>query len=61
MIGLQAALGAQMPCIITHTPSTKAQDFSAAQAVFSELGDGAGVQVTAAQLMEIALGGKVVA
>lgn len=55
LIGLQAALGAQMPCVITHTASTKAQDFSQARAVFSELGDGNHVQVTARQLMEIAL------
>ena len=58
LIGLQAALGAQMPCIITSTPSTKGQDFSAAHAVFTELGDGEGIQVTAKQLREIALGGK---
>ncbi|EKU22508.1 hypothetical protein NGA_0345402 [Nannochloropsis gaditana CCMP526] len=56
LIGLQAALGAQMPCVITHTASTKAQDFSQARAVFSELGDGNHVQVTARELMEIALG-----
>ncbi|TFJ82169.1 hypothetical protein NSK_006498 [Nannochloropsis salina CCMP1776] len=55
LIGLQAALGAQMPCVITHTASTKAQDFSQARAVFSELGDGNHVQVTARELMEIAL------
>ena len=58
LIGLQAALGAKMPCIITSTPSTKGQDFSAAHAVFTELGDGEGIQVTATQLREIALGGK---
>ena len=61
LIGLQAALGAEMPCIITYTPSTKSQDFlgAGARAVFSELGDGGGVQVTARQLMEMALEGEV--
>jgi beta-phosphoglucomutase-like phosphatase (HAD superfamily) len=26
LIGLQAAVGADMPCIITYTPSTKVRD-----------------------------------
>ncbi|GAB5033963.1 haloacid dehalogenase-like hydrolase [Nannochloropsis oceanica] len=56
LIGLQAALGAKMPCIITSTPSTRGQDFTAAHAVFTELGDGDGIQVTAKQLRDIALG-----
>lgn len=59
LIGLQAAKDANMPCIITHTPSTANQDFVGAHAVFSELGDGDAIQVTAKQLMEIALSSKV--
>eukprot|EP00611_Tribonema_gayanum_P029135 TRINITY_DN76_c0_g1_i4.p1 TRINITY_DN76_c0_g1~~TRINITY_DN76_c0_g1_i4.p1 ORF type:complete len:197 (-),score=71.59 TRINITY_DN76_c0_g1_i4:191-781(-) len=53
LIGLQAALGAQMRCVITHTPSTATQDFSGAIAVYPELGDGDGVQVTAQQLYDM--------
>ncbi len=55
LIGLQAALGADMPCIITHTPSTKAQDFSGASGVYPELGDAPNVRVTARDLMAMAL------
>lgn len=56
LIGLQAALGAEMPCIITHTPSTKSQDFNGAKAIYPELGDAPNVQVTARELMAMALG-----
>lgn len=38
-IGLAAAAGADMRCVITYTPSTKSQDFSAAEAVVQDLGD----------------------
>lgn len=55
LIGLQAATDAAMACVITHTPSTATQDFSAARAVFSELGDGDKVQVTAKDLRQILL------
>jgi HAD superfamily hydrolase (TIGR01509 family) len=37
VIGLQAALGAGMNCIITYTDSTSAQDFAGAKATFSSL------------------------
>mmetsp|Transcript_2227 Transcript_2227/g.3300 ORF Transcript_2227/g.3300 Transcript_2227/m.3300 type:complete len:303 (-) Transcript_2227:208-1116(-) len=51
LIGLQAAEGAGLNCIITYTPSTKDQDFSAAKAVFPDLGsDGDKSIVTAASL-----------
>lgn len=40
-IGLQAALGANMTVIITHTPYTASQQFDGAHAVFSGLGDAA--------------------
>ena len=50
LIGLQAAQGAGMKCIITHTPSTAKQDFKGAAGVYSELGDGDAVQVTAESL-----------
>jgi beta-phosphoglucomutase-like phosphatase (HAD superfamily) len=39
LIGLQAALGAGMKCIITHTPSTASQDFAGAVKIYPELGD----------------------
>lgn len=55
LIGLQAALSAHMKCVITHTPSTATQDFTGAAAVYSELGDGSAVQVTAANLKDILL------
>ena len=54
LIGLQAALDAGMKCVITHTPSTKDQDFKGAHAVFPELGEGNNA-VTAKQLAEIVL------
>ncbi|CAI5483701.1 unnamed protein product [Closterium sp. Yama58-4] len=38
VIGLQAALGAGMPCVITYTPSTKSQDFTGAVTAFDDLG-----------------------
>ncbi|CAI7856748.1 unnamed protein product [Closterium sp. NIES-53] len=38
VIGLQAALGAGMPCVITYTPSTKSQDFNGAVTAFDDLG-----------------------
>ncbi|XP_047324158.1 haloacid dehalogenase-like hydrolase domain-containing protein At4g39970 [Impatiens glandulifera] len=39
VIGLQAATGAGMPCIITHTSSTANQDFKEAVGVYSDLGN----------------------
>ncbi|GIL50218.1 hypothetical protein Vafri_6325 [Volvox africanus] len=51
MIGLQAATGAGMRCIITYTPSTKSQEFNGAELVVPELGDGAHVNVTVKHLM----------
>lgn len=39
LIGLQAAVGAGMPCIITTTPSTASQDFSGALAVYGPFPD----------------------
>ena len=38
-IGLAAATGAGMRCVITYTPSTKIQDFATAEAVVQDLGD----------------------
>ncbi|GBG68769.1 hypothetical protein CBR_g3309 [Chara braunii] len=38
VIGLQAAMSAGMRCIITHTSSTKDQNFDGASAVFEDLG-----------------------
>lgn len=38
-IGLAAASGAGMRCVITYTPSTKSQEFAAAEAVVEDLGD----------------------
>ena len=40
-IGLAAATGAGMRCVITYSPSTKSQDFSSAEAVVKDLGEGA--------------------
>lgn len=37
VIGLQAAIGAGMSCVITYTQSTKDQDFSEASAIFRDL------------------------
>jgi beta-phosphoglucomutase-like phosphatase (HAD superfamily) len=58
LIGLQAALGAGMPCIITYTPSTKEQDFKGARAVVPELGEEGPAAVTAQQLRSMVLGVK---
>jgi len=38
MIGLNAALGAGMQCIVTYTSSTKGEDFKGAKMVVSALG-----------------------
>jgi beta-phosphoglucomutase-like phosphatase (HAD superfamily) len=38
VIGLQAACGAGMSCIISYTSSTSKQDFGAAKAVYPDLG-----------------------
>ncbi|CAI5994481.1 unnamed protein product [Closterium sp. NIES-65] len=38
VIGLQAALGAGMRCVITYMPSTKSQDFTGAVTAFDDLG-----------------------
>ncbi|KAL5705206.1 hypothetical protein ACHQM5_023542 [Ranunculus cassubicifolius] len=37
IIGLQAATGAGMPCVITYTPSTANQDFKGASAIYPDL------------------------
>eukprot|EP00878_Enallax_costatus_P014684 GHUV01015360.1.p1 GENE.GHUV01015360.1~~GHUV01015360.1.p1 ORF type:complete len:309 (+),score=93.91 GHUV01015360.1:313-1239(+) len=47
-IGLEAALGAGMRCIITYTPSTKQQAFTGADIIVHELGD----NVTLADLQQ---------
>lgn len=39
LIGLQAAQGANMKCVVTHTPSTASQDFDGAEIVLPEAGD----------------------
>uniref|UniRef100_A0A0C9QNV5 TSA: Wollemia nobilis Ref_Wollemi_Transcript_15522_1674 transcribed RNA sequence n=1 Tax=Wollemia nobilis TaxID=56998 RepID=A0A0C9QNV5_9CONI len=39
VIGLQAALGAGMDCVISYTSSTKDQDFASAKAVYPDLGN----------------------
>eukprot|EP01025_Chloroclados_australasicus_P068302 TRINITY_DN947_c0_g3_i3.p6 TRINITY_DN947_c0_g3~~TRINITY_DN947_c0_g3_i3.p6 ORF type:complete len:102 (-),score=15.52 TRINITY_DN947_c0_g3_i3:243-548(-) len=38
-IGLQAAIGAGMRCIVCYTHSTMAQEFEGAEAVFETLGE----------------------
>ncbi|KAL3621855.1 hypothetical protein CASFOL_034341 [Castilleja foliolosa] len=37
VIGLQAATGARMSCVISYTPSTAKQDFKAAAAIYPDL------------------------
>ncbi|KAH9305170.1 hypothetical protein KI387_009574, partial [Taxus chinensis] len=39
VIGLQAAIGAGMACVISYTSSTKDQDFISAKAVYPDLGN----------------------
>lgn len=39
VIGLQAATGARMPCIISYTSSTAKQDFKGAIAIYPDLGN----------------------
>lgn len=53
LIGLEAALGASMSCIITHTESTKDQEFLGALGVYSELGNDGSVQVRASDLLKL--------
>ncbi|PSC76200.1 haloacid dehalogenase-like hydrolase domain-containing protein [Micractinium conductrix] len=50
MVGLAAALGAGMRCLITYTSSTTAQDFAGADSVVSNLGDVAFAQLAAGEL-----------
>ncbi|CAM9905890.1 unnamed protein product [Pylaiella littoralis] len=53
LIGLEAALGAKMNCVITHTASTASQDFTGSLSTYSELGDEGNVQVRASELLEM--------
>jgi HAD superfamily hydrolase (TIGR01509 family) len=52
-IGLLAATGAGMRCVITKSSYTGDEDFAEANAVFSELGDPPSVQVTLKSLREL--------
>lgn len=52
--GLLAARGAGMHCVITTNGYTEDEDFSGADLVVPELGDGSRVQVTLARLKELA-------
>ena len=52
-IGLRAALGAGMNCIVTTSTYTIGEDFSGAGLVVPELGDPPGVQVTFEDLVRI--------
>ncbi|CAM9123475.1 unnamed protein product [Ascophyllum nodosum] len=56
LIGLEAAVGAGMKCVITHTESTKNQDFSRAARVYPELGDEGNIRVRAQDLLELVKG-----
>lgn len=50
-IGVDAAVGAGMRCLVTYTPSTRAQAFGGAERIVEELGDGP-VAVTLAELLQ---------
>lgn len=52
-IGMRAALGAGMKCVITTSSYTFDEDFSGASMVVPELGDGAETNVTIADLMKL--------
>lgn len=52
--GLLAALGAQMPCLITTSTYTRDEDFAGAVKVVPELGDPPNVLVTLAELEALA-------
>mmetsp|Transcript_11307 Transcript_11307/g.19309 ORF Transcript_11307/g.19309 Transcript_11307/m.19309 type:complete len:88 (+) Transcript_11307:1-264(+) len=49
-IGLQAATGAGMKCVITYTPSTKSQDFKDAVLVVEDL---ASEDITLSKLLSL--------
>ncbi|CAM9902292.1 unnamed protein product [Laminaria digitata] len=51
LIGLKAALGANMSCVITYTESTKSQDFAGSAKVYPDLGEEGGVEVRAEELL----------
>jgi HAD superfamily hydrolase (TIGR01509 family) len=51
--GLRAALAAGMHCIVTKSSYTGDEDFTGADRVVSELGDGAAVQVSLADCMAL--------
>eukprot|EP00752_Nemacystus_decipiens_P004920 g4478.t1 len=53
LIGLEAALGARMNCVITYTGSTKNQNFAGSLSVYPELGDEGDVQVHASDLLKL--------
>jgi beta-phosphoglucomutase-like phosphatase (HAD superfamily) len=49
-IGLRAALGAGMNCLITTSTYTLHEDFTGAKRVVPDLGDGPGIGVTLREL-----------
>lgn len=53
LIGLEAALGAGMNCVITYTESTESQNFAGSLRVYPELGDNGNVQVRASELLQL--------
>ncbi|CAM9944253.1 unnamed protein product [Ectocarpus sp. 8 AP-2014] len=62
LIGLEAALGAKMNCVITYTGSTESQarhiccctcDFAGSLNVYPELGDEGSTQVRASELLKL--------
>ncbi|CAM9472489.1 unnamed protein product [Ectocarpus sp. 12 AP-2014] len=62
LIGLEAALGAKMNCVITYTGSTESQaryiccctcDFAGSLGVYPELGDEGTTQVRASELLKL--------
>eukprot|EP00904_Undaria_pinnatifida_P009252 jgi/Undpi1/5457/HiC_scaffold_2.g00736.m1 len=53
LIGLEAALGARMNCVITYTESTKSQDFAGSVKVYPDLGEEGGVEVRAQELLDL--------
>ncbi|KAK9812782.1 hypothetical protein WJX72_003643 [[Myrmecia] bisecta] len=52
LIGLQAALGAGMRCVITYTTSTRSQEFPGAERIVASLGEDAATGVAIKQLMK---------
>lgn len=60
IVGLKAALGAEMDCVITYTKSTANEAFEGAKLIVSDMGEDSNPKVTLKELLKIKTEGGVV-